>query len=230
MPRLFSLLNCFRPRHRTLLKIGVFAAVLLMARGVQAGPPPAPTKDPVMQGGDTDPIFHRHAFELQFMGGALFSLQKTDYLRPNIDYAPIIFRLGYMADTIYGRSFLRGNDEIMFEAMGAPIFTGPGNGLGGFSLIYRRNFLSAPGARVVPYLQGGGGGIYTDAYHERAQRALGAPFEFDLQAGTGVRFRLAPQWTLDAEFSFRHLSNASIASRNYGTNAIGGTVGVSYGF
>lgn len=214
------------PRRNRLAILLVGTAALVLPTVLRAGPAATP-KETVPA--ETDPLFHHGAVEVQFMAGALLSLQRTSYLRPNFDYAPVVLRLGYMADDVYGRGFFRGNDELMIEAIGAPIFVGPGTALGGLSLIYRRNFLS-PGAHVVPYFTAGVGGIYSDAYHDQNQRALGSPFEFDLQGAVGVRFRLAPQWTFDTEFSYRHLSNAGLADRNYGTNAIGGMVGLSYGF
>ncbi len=176
-----------------------------------------------------DPMFHRGVWELQAAEGAEFSLQNTSIIRPNIDYELTILRLGYMVDNPHGSNFLRGNNEFMLEVVGGPMFQGPGSALGGLSIVYRRNFLS-PGARVIPYFDAGAGGVYSDASHDRVQQALGSPFEFDLQAGVGVRFRLGLGWTLDAEFSYRHLSNAHIVDRNLGTNAIGGLLGASYSF
>ena len=212
---------------RSLLAVGV--AALLLPRSVQAGAAEASAnKDPVIPA-ETDPIFHHGALDFQLLGGALYSIQRTSYLRPNFDYAPIVLRLGYMVNNVYGKGFFRGNDEVMLEGLGAPIFVGPGSGLGGLSLLYRRNFLS-PDARIVPYFTAGVGGIYTDAYHDHPQRALGAPGEFDLQGALGLRFRVSTHLTVDTEFSYRHLSNAGLASRNYGTNGIGGMVGLSYGF
>ena len=196
---------------------------------LHAGPPDAPaSKDTAPATLDApDPIFHRGAFDLQFMGGLMYSLQRTTFERPNFDYAPIVLRLGYMVNNVYGSGFLRGNDEVMLEGIGAPVFVGPGSGLGGLSLLYRRNFLS-PEARLVPYF--GAGGIYPPATPPTPHRPRGAPGEFDLQAALGLRFRVSTKITIDSEFSYRHLSNAGLADRNYGTNAIGGMVGVSYGF
>lgn len=177
-----------------------------------------------------DPIFQRGKFELQVMDGAVYSLQYTGLRRPNIDYTVTTLRVGYMIDSLHaGGTFLRGNDEFLVEAVGGAIFQGPGNALGGLSILYRRNFL-APGARWVPYLNLGAGGVYSDAYHDQVQKALGSKFEFDLQASVGLRYRLATRWTLDGELAYRHLSNAHLASRNLGTNALGGLLGVSYGF
>ena len=173
--------------------------------------------------------FHRGALELQVAFGTELSSQETSELRPNIDYGLAVVRLGYMLDNVRGRGFLRGNDEVMIEAIGGPIYTGPGSALGGLCVMYRHNFVPGAG-RFVPYLNVGAGGIYSDASHQRVQRALGSPFEFDLQAGAGLRYRLNPRWSLDGEISYRHLSNADIAPRNYGTNALGGLLGASYAF
>ena len=115
------------------------------------------------------------------------------------------------------------------EAISGPIYTGPGTFLSGLSLDYRRNFVP-PSARVVPYIDLGLGGVYSDASHQRTQRALGSPFEFDLQTGLGLRYRFDAKWSIDGEASYRHLSNADIASRNYGTNALGGLIGFSFSF
>ncbi len=213
--------------RKLVVPLGVLAALLTVASpGLLAGPPaPAIAAPP----SDVDP-FHQGSFELQLLNGAEYSLQRTSSLRPNVDYELTVLRLGYMIDSPHaGGTFLRGNDELLFEAEGGPIFQGPGNGLGGFSIVYRRNFL-APGARWVPYLSGGGGGVYSDAYHDRAQRAIGALYEFDLEASFGVRYRLTHQVSLDGEFSYRHISNADTASRNYGVNSIGGFLGLSYTF
>ena len=202
------------------------SCVLLGVTALRAGEPAA--KETVTAASD-DPLFHRGVWELQAAEGVEFSLQNTSIIRPNVDYELTILRLGYMVDTPHGSNFLRGNNEFMLEVVGGPMFQGPGSALGGLSIVYRRNFLS-PGARVIPYLDLGAGGVYSDASHDRVQQELGTPFEFDLQAGVGVRFRLGLGWTLDAEFSYRHLSNAHIVDRNLGTNAIGGLLGASYSF
>ena len=214
--------------------LALCAAVCLLLPGrLHAGPPDTVTsKDATASTSLTepDPIFHHGALDLQLMGGALFSVQaRGTPERPNLDYAPIVLRLGYMVNNVYGSGFLRGNDEVMLEGIGAPIFSGPGSGLGGLSLLYRRNFL-APNTKIVPYVTFGAGGVYNDVYHEHPQRIIGAAGEFDLQAAAGLRFRVSTKLTLDTEFSYRHISNADFANRNYGTNGLGGMVGLSYGF
>ncbi len=189
------------------------------------------SKSSVVPVEQADSAFRKGSFDLQAMSGVIFSIQRTTYLRPNVDYDLSVIRLGYMLDNVYGHGFFRGNDEVMLEAAGGSIFVGPGSGLGGLSIMYRRNFLiPSVQSRLVPYFDAAGGGIYTDAYHNKPQRALGAPGEFDLQAGLGTRLRFARNWSLDTEFDYRHLSNAGLAGRNYGTNGIGGLIGISRSF
>ena len=190
--------------------------------GTLTDQPPAPA--PVI-----DPAFQRGAFDLQLAEAFELSLQHTHLRVTNFDYELTIIRAGYMLDTPHGSNFLRGNDEIMLETEGGPIFHGYGSALGGLSIVYRRNFLS-PGAKIVPYLNLGAGGIYSDAFHDRVQQSLGGQFEFDLQVSAGAHFRLSPRWSLDAEFAYRHLSDAFITKRDLGTNGVGGVFGITRSF
>jgi hypothetical protein len=218
-------------RARTLASTPILAALccVLAMPGALAGPAAEPTAPAAQPAPVTDSAYTRGAIDLQTAEAFELSIQTTSAIRPNIDYELTVIRVGYMLDTPHGSNFLRGNNEFMLEAVGGPIFHGPGSALGGLSIIYRRNFLS-PGAKVVPYLNLGAGGVYSDAYHDHVQQALGSMFEFDLQASVGAHFRLSPRWSIDTEFAYRHLSNAHITQRNLGTNAIGGVLGVSRSF
>ena len=211
------------------LLVFCFFGCVLVTR-LHAGPSSLDYKPPLaVKSDDFAAAFLRGKLDLQITIGAETSIQDTSQLRPNIDYGLVDARLGYMIDSAQGHGAFRGNDEIIIEAIAGPIYTGPGSALGGLSLIYRRNFVQ-PESRFVPYLDLGAGGIYSDAYHQRVQRALGTPFEFDLISGLGLRYMLDSRWSIDLELSFRHLSNADFGSRNYGTNALGGLTGFSYSF
>ena len=206
------------------LLAALFCVVLA---GSAFGGPPAET--PSAPAPVADPAFQRGACDLQLANAFELSLQHTHLRVTNFDYELTIIRAGYMLDTPHGSNLLRGNNEIMLETEGGPIFHGYGSALGGGSIVYRRNFLS-PGAKIVPYLNLGTGIIYSDAYHDKVQRSLGGRFEFDLQVSAGAHFRLSPRWSIDAEFAYRHLSDAFITERNLGTNGIGGVLGVSRAF
>ena len=219
---IFSMHKC------SLILLASFIAGLALVHPLHAGPSTMDPKAAPLTD-DMGTAFLCGKLDLQISLGAEESIQYTSPGRPNIDYGLAVARLGYMLDDARGPGWRRGNDEVMVEAIAGPIYTGPGTFLTGLSLIYRRNFVP-PNARFIPYIDLGAGGIYSDAYHQKSQRALGSAFEFDLQAGVGLRYRLNPRWSMDTEVSFRHLSNADFSSRNYGTNALGGLVGVGYAF
>ena len=104
-----------------------------------------------------------------------------------------------------------------------------GNYIGGITALLRYNFVQ-PGWRLVPYVHGGVGIVYTDAYKDKTQRAIGQAIEFTPQCSLGFRYLIKKNWSLDAEAMFHHISNAGLDKRNRSINAIGGFVGVTYFF
>ena len=165
--------------------------------------------------------------ELQIGTGVFFSIQATSPKRPQINDAAETVRFGWMLSTPAGGGLLRGNTEFLVSAYGSAIFKGPGSVLAGGALTLRRNFVQ-PASRWVPYFQIEAGALYTDAYHDEPQRALGQAFEFQLRSGVGLRFFLKDGCALFVEADCRHISNAGLADRNLGTNAVGGYLGISW--
>jgi opacity protein-like surface antigen len=113
--------------------------------------------------------------------------------------------------------------------LSGPVFDGFGDWLVGPAVWIRYNFVQ-PGWRVVPYLQGGLGLIFSDAYQDKSQDAIGTNPEFSVQAAIGARFLLDEHWSLDLEAGYEHISNADIAKRNDGVNALGASAGFTYFF
>lgn len=167
--------------------------------------------------------FDKGTFELQVLAGGFFSFEH----QPELDYAIGTIRGGWMLSTPSGDGFCRGNVEFLIEAFGGGIFEGPGDALAGATLLLRYNFVQ-PDASVVPYIQIGGGGVYSDAHEDEAQRLIGSAVSFNLQAGVGLRFFVSEQCAIVVEGGYRHISNADLADRNVGVNSIGGNIGVSY--
>ena len=91
------------------------------------------------------------------------------------------------------------------------------------------NFVQ-PGWRFIPYVQGGVGIVYTDAYKDETQQAIGQAIELTPQCSLGLRYLINKNWSLDGEAMFHHISNAGLAKRNRSINAVGGFVGVTYFF
>jgi hypothetical protein len=184
----------------------------------------------VVCAGEEEP-FTRNRLSLQVLGGAYFSpVGVGPRVQPRFNFAAIDVRLGWM---IYSpcpdHCILRGNLEALFEWAVDPVFFGFGSIVTGPSVLLRYNFVQ-PDWKVVPYIQGGAGIVYNDAWHDQTQRAIGQQWEFYLQAAAGLHCLLSPKWSLDLEGGYLHISNACFAERNGGINALGGSLGLTYFF
>lgn len=174
--------------------------------------------------------FAAGSWELEDLVGSYFLFDRGGNDRVSIDYAINSTRLGIMIYDPVGPGFLRGNTEFLVEGFGGPIFHGPGDVVAGFTAFFRYNFIQ-PDARVVPYFQVGGGGVYTDIPEGPASgNAIGQSVEFNLQAIAGLRFLLNSRWSINAEGSYRHISNAGMSDPNYGIDQVGGNLGVGFSF
>lgn len=174
--------------------------------------------------------FSAGSWELEDLVGAFFLFDRGGNQRVTVDYALNTTRLGIMIYDPVGPGFLRGNTEFLGDVFGGPIFHGPGDVIAGFTAFFRYNFIQ-PSARLVPYFQVGGGGVYTDVTEGPASgNAIGQSIEFNLQAIAGLRFLLNSRWSINAEGSYRHISNAGLSDPNYGIDQVGGNLGVGFSF
>lgn len=176
-----------------------------------------------------DERFIEDRITFQVVSGALFSPVGLGPDHPTFNYAPTNLRLGWMLNSPGEDHPLRGNFEAIIELSASGIFNGFGDIIIGPTALVRYNFVQ-PGWKVVPYIQAGAGIVYTDAYEDRTQDAIGQAIEFTPQASVGAKILVSREWSVDVESMFHHISNASISSRNDGTNAFGGLVGATYYF
>ncbi len=174
--------------------------------------------------------FKAGTLSLQLMNGALASPVGIGPATQTFNYTMHILRFGWVMNTPQWNGHpLDGAVEIIGEISGSSIFDGAGSYLFGPSLHIRYNF-TQPEWKIVPYIQIGGGLTFTDAYQDRTQRAIGQEMEFTPQSSIGLRYFVDSQWSIDAEFMYHHISNAGLADRNLGINALGGMIGFSYFF
>ncbi len=91
---------------------------------------------------------------------------------------------------------------------------------------------SNPAHGSFPYFTAGLGGLYDDIYHNKVQRAIGGNFQFNLEGEIGLRFMLGrhSNYSIDVEAAYRHVSDASITTRNDGIDSVGGEIGFSVFF
>lgn len=175
------------------------------------------------------PRYTEDRISVQVTTGALFSTNSVGPDVPTYNYSQTNLRLGWMLNTPSEEGFFSGNVEAVLELSGSFLFEGSGDVFIGPTALLRYNFVQ-PGWKVIPYIQGGAGIVYTDAYEDRSQRAIGQALEFTPQASIGMKYLVTEDWSIDVEAMFHHISNANLADRNSGINAVGGFVGATYFF
>ena len=145
--------------------------------------------------------------------------------RPPVNYSCTEIELGYMVTGVKGRNFWRGNLEVAGSLFAGGIFEGHGNYIVGTTGWIRYNFIP-PDSRFIPYLAAGPGLTEADIDH----RIEGKNFDFNLNVAAGTRYLLKPDWSLNLECRYQHISNAHLAKPNAGVDAIGPVISVSYYF
>src|SRR5689334_13728256 len=205
-----------------------FFLLLLCAATVAEGgtetPPPLATAPP-----RAEDNFAAGAKEFQNVLGYFSFFDTTQNNRPAIDYSLDTLRLGIMLNDPWSLGLLSGNFELMGEIFAGPVVNGPGNVLAGATLVFRYNFVQ-PKAHLIPYLQIGAGGVYTDIPEDESRGLISLPVEFNLQGIAGTRLMLNEHWSLVIEAAYRHISNAEIKKPNYGIDSVGGNVGFGFSF
>jgi hypothetical protein len=206
----------------------LFAACFVAATLPVIAGQPAGEKD-LKATGPSDFPFVRGANEAEFSVGGFWSVgTKGDSKRPDLGFAIGTVSYGWMLSDIRGDGICRGNWEFLLSAFGGGIFEGPGDVLAGAGFGFRYNFVR-PQATIVPFIQVGGGGMYSDAANDDGvQRLLGSDWSFDLQGAAGLRFMMSERFSITLKAEYRHFSNAGLAERNCGVNNLGGVLGVNF--
>lgn len=215
--------------------ISILSAVLIASGAYHAkAGTEVPVSTPVTQ--DMQSPFRKGVMEVDLLAGAFLSYTPPGAGgRHSIDYAMQSVRVGRMLtspqDSGFFSGMLRGNFEFLFEGIGGEVFAGNDSGasFGGVSFLLRYNFVH-PGCRIIPFYELGGGMLFNNIYLDNSQREVGQSFEFNLQNHVGVNFMLRDHLALTIDGGWTHISNANMADRNIGLDALGALFGVSYFF
>lgn len=172
--------------------------------------------------------FLRSPDSIQILSGALFSTHKIRPMNRSFQFLQTDVRMGWtLWESSPEPSFYRGHLDGLLTVSQAVIIKGFGSLISGIALQLRYTLLQTD-SFWAPYIQGGVGAVYTDAYLEKSQNAIGQALEFTPQASLGIRFRVSENWSIDAEGMAYHMSNAYLSSRNESLNALGVFVGLTY--
>jgi opacity protein-like surface antigen len=201
-----------------------FLLNLTALEGSRAGAPAAASASTVTSS-PLENHFQSGVYEASAGCAILFSPFVATDNRPTVNYQLTELTLGYMLTPVRGSRFWRGNFEVAGSAFGGPIFEGQGSYVAGIAVWGRYNFVPRSG-HFVPFLQVGMGLTETDV----DRRLEGQNFNFNLNAGLGTRYFISPNWSVNAEYRYQHISNANLSSRNVGVNADGPVLSLSYFF
>ncbi len=127
----------------------------------------------------------------------------------------------FLTDTLAPDRWYAGAIELRGELFGGPQFSPEDNWLIGLTPHVRYDFLASP--RWIPFLDLGAGVAATGI----GEPDLGSTFEFNLQAGLGLHYRLSKSVALTLEARYLHISCAGISQPNSGVNGITALLGIT---
>lgn len=127
-----------------------------------------------------------------------------------------------ITDPLGGDAWYRGNVELLGE--GQFLFeTEPKGGFGGgFTILFRYNFL--PDGKFIPFVEAGPGILGLD-FDVDGQRD---GFNFSLQAGLGFHYFVSERTALTGEWRWHHISNAFTRKPNAGIDSSLFIIGASF--
>ena len=207
--------------------LAITCALVAIPSFMHAGTVPAQLPPPP----ERELAFSKGQLELETLLGIFYSINSGDeFAEPDLNYGLVSVRLGKMLNDPSGDGIFRGNFELMVGLFGGGIYEGPGDYLAGAELGLRYNFIQ-PSATVVPFIQLGGGGVYSDAAgDDRVQRLIGSDWSFQLHGALGIRWMLSERCAFTTAVQYLHVSNAGTEERNQGLDSLGGLVGFSWFF
>jgi Lipid A 3-O-deacylase (PagL) len=169
-------------------------------------------------------VLPKGRWNLQALGGVYSDIGAAHY-----NWAQTNLRLGKILGTGC-LDHLHGAFEFLFDFNGAATTQSDfGSWFIGGGLLLRYNFVH-PGSFLVPYVQGGVGFQYNDAFRDPTQPFLGSHIELTGQAQVGLRFHICKNLSLDVEGGLIHISDLGMSTRDEGINALGGSAGLTYYF
>jgi lipid A 3-O-deacylase len=129
-----------------------------------------------------------------------------------------------LSDVVMKHTPIQGNWEVLAEGFGGLQVNTPSAYMVGLDGFIRYNFIT--GTRLVPFLEGGVGGLDTDI----RRPDLGSDFQFSEKVGLGAHYFITEHVAATAEVRFMHISKANIDTPNHGLNTFPILLGVSYYF
>lgn len=199
------------------LRLIVFLAAVIALPGLALKNGEALAADAADQPGSYESAFGYGKQSLGISGGHGLALPVGGTDGPELKdiqfvYATPRWGIG-ISDPLGGRSWYRGNFELVLEGTFLYMFEPKSGIAGGIAPGVRYNFLT--NTRFIPFFFAGVGFIALDADLARQSDGL----NFIVQSGVGLHYFMSQRTALTGEWRFHHISNASIHDRNAGINS-----------
>ncbi len=95
----------------------------------------------------------------------------------------------------------------------------------GIGLTPKLSYTFSSFGRLKPYLEGGGGPLWTN--FDGRIREQGSDFNFLVWGGAGANYEVTSQWAINIGVRFSHISNSGLDSPNSGLNYVLPFAGIS---
>ncbi len=139
-----------------------------------------------------------------------------------VESSDLIIQYGHVILKEAGRSWYQGRHKILIEFPFSVVFH-PGS-----AIMTGINFLACweftAFEKIVPYLNAGGGLVYTDLDIP----GLGSEVNGNYQSGLGIHYLIQRDMSLDVNFRLHHISNAGTEDPNEPLNATKLLFGVTF--
>lgn len=179
------------------------------------------------------PVFDRFiagSTSLEGLIGPMYSPVADTDERPVLNFIQANMRFGYrINDAAWTEAWYSGSLDLLGEVTLGVVHKGFADIIVGAGPTLRYSFVQ-PDWRFIPYVQAGIDVIYSDAYKDGDQDAMGSAISFLNHAGVGMRYLVDHRWSINLEGRIQHISNASLDDRNDGVNSYGVLLGTTYRF
>jgi opacity protein-like surface antigen len=170
--------------------------------------------------------FRRGAWQVSLAAGYGDGLDFGADESGDVELAAVAPQVGVgLTDVVGGGALHRGQLALLAEGTYLDAFEPRDGHAAGAALLLRYHWLGLS-ERFVPFVQAGAGMVELD--FDLADQEDG--FNFTLQAGVGVLYRVGRRAAVTAEWRLHHISNAGLDAPNDGINTGQVLIGASFFF
>jgi hypothetical protein len=157
-----------------------------------------------------------------FLGGYGITHKGFGATETRVESTDMILQYGYLITEERGKSWYKWRHELLIELPFYYVQHPESAIMTGINFLANWNFTASD--KLVPYVSVGGGPMYTNLDIP----GLGRELNGNYQAGVGIHYFIEKYMSIDINYRFHHISNASTADPNEPLNSSKILFGVSF--